>query len=115
MKIITVTVYKSMELGILNESDEKITYIKKSITNRLIGLIAEGLKWVLYSRQLRVELWIVEVLIELQKTYDIKFAIISAFENHHSSWPDELKIKYSELIQAFDFYDAIYLGEYKGP
>src|SRR5699024_3371695 len=83
----------------------KITYIKKSIENRLIGLIEEGLEWVLTSGQLGVELWTVEVLIELQKTYDIKFAIIPAFENHHSRWPDELKIKYSELIQAADFYE----------
>src|SRR5699024_9420468 len=108
MKIITVTGYKSMELDIFNESYEKITYIKKSIENTFIGLIEEGIECVLTLGQLGVELWPGEVLIELQKIYDIKFAIIPAFENHHSRWPDELKIKYSELIQAADFYDAIY-------
>ena len=115
MKIITVTGYKSMELGIFKESDEKITYIKKSIENRLIALIEEGLEWILTSGQLGVELWTAEVVLELQKTYDIKLAIISAFENHHSRWPDDMKIKYAELIQAADFYDAIYLGDYKAP
>src|SRR5699024_12148687 len=98
---------------IFNESDEKITYIKKSIENRLIGLIEEGLEWVLTSGQPGVELWTVEVLIELQKIYDIKFAIIPALENHHSRWPDELKIKYSELIQDADYYDGIDLVDYK--
>ncbi|HLR60450.1 MAG TPA: DUF1273 domain-containing protein [Pseudogracilibacillus sp.] len=115
MKIITVTGYKSMELGIFKESDEKITYIKKSIENRLIALIEEGLEWILTSGQLGVELWTAEVVLELQKTYDIKLAIIPAFENHHSRWPDDMKIKYAELIQAADFYDAIYLGDYKAP
>ena len=115
MKIITVTGYKSMELGIFNESDEKIKFIKKSIENRLIALIEEGLEWVLTSGQIGVELWTAEVLVKLKKTYDVKFAIIPAFENHHSRWPDDLKMKYAELIQAADFYDAIYKGDYKAP
>lgn len=115
MKNIYVTGYRSMELGIFSETDEKISYVKQAIKNRLIGLIEEGLEWVLVSGQMGVEMWTAEVVLELKEIYDIHLAIIPAFENHHSRWPDAIKEKYSDLCMQADFFDAIYQGDYKGP
>lgn len=52
MKILAVTGYKSMELGIFKEDDERIKFIKAAIQKRLIGFIEEGLEWVLISGQM---------------------------------------------------------------
>lgn len=104
-----------MELGIFKESDERIEFIKKSIENRLTGLIEEGLEWVLTSGQMGVELWTVEVVLKLKETYDIKVAIIPPFEKHYDRWKDDMKMKYAELIEAADFYEPIYQGDYQAP
>ncbi|MBP1970551.1 putative phage-like protein YoqJ [Virgibacillus natechei] len=114
MKIITVTGYKPMELGIFKEDDTKIKFIKAAIEKKLIGFIEEGLEWVLISGQMGVELWTAEVVLELKEMYDIKVAIIPPFENQENRWPEQIQQKYQELIQAVDFYKPIYKGDYKG-
>ncbi|MFD1040548.1 SLOG family protein [Virgibacillus byunsanensis] len=114
MKVLTITGYKPMELGIFKEDDHKITFIKAAIQKKLIGFIEDGLEWVLISGQMGVELWTAEVIIDLQKTYDIKFAIMPPFENQESRWPEQLQEKYQKLTMDADFYKPIYQGDYKG-
>ena len=114
MKILTVTGYKSMELGIFKEDDPKIIFIKMAIKKRLIGFIEEGLEWILVSGQMGVELWTVEVVMDLKETYDIKVGIMPPFENQENRWPEPLKEKYQALITTVDFYKPIYQGDYKG-
>ena len=114
MKILAVTGYKPMELGIFKEDDPRITFIKAAIEKRLIGFIEDGLEWVLVSGQMGVELWTVEVVMDLQETYDIQIAIMPPFENQEKRWPEPLQEKYQELIMLVDFYKPIYQGDYKG-
>ncbi|RDW19734.1 SLOG family protein [Oceanobacillus chungangensis] len=115
MKILTVTGYKSTELGIFKEDDPKVQIIKKSIEKRLIGFIEEGLEWVLVSGQMGVELWTAEVVLDLKETYDINLGIFPPFENQDNRWPEALKFKYEELTMIADFYQPIYNGDYKAP
>lgn len=114
MKILAVTGYKSMELGIFKEDDERIKFIKAAIQKRLIGFIEEGLEWVLISGQMGVEFWTAEVVLDLQEMYDIKLGIFPPFENRESRWPEQLQEKYQELTMVADFYKPIYQGDYKG-
>lgn len=114
MKILTVTGYKPMELGIFKEDDPRIAYIKAAIKQRLIAFIEEGLEWVLVSGQMGVELWTVEVVMDLKEIYDIQIAIMPPFENQESRWPEPLQEKYQELTMVADFYKPIYKGDYKG-
>ncbi|WP_044476899.1 SLOG family protein [Oceanobacillus massiliensis] len=115
MKILTVSGYKPMELGIFKENDDRIMFIKSAIEKRLIGFIEEGLEWVLISGQMGVELWTAEIVLDLQESYDIKLGIFPPFENQDSRWPDNLKEKYQEMIMLADFYQPLYQGDYKGP
>lgn len=103
-----------MELGIFKEDDPRIKFIKAAIEKRLIGFIEEGLEWILVSGQMGVELWTVEVVMELKESYDIQIGIMPPFENQESRWPEQLKEKYQELIGVADFYKPIYQGDYKG-
>lgn len=114
MRILTVTGYKPMELGVFKEDDPRIAFIKAAIEKRLIAFIEEGLEWVLVSGQMGVELWTVEVVMDLKETYDIQVAIMPPFENQENRWPEPLQEKYQELIMVADFYKPIYQGDYKG-
>ncbi|WP_163971137.1 SLOG family protein [Oceanobacillus halotolerans] len=115
MKILTVTGYKPMELSIFKQDDKRIHFIKAAIQKRLIPFIEEGLDWVILSGQMGVELWTADIILELQETYDIKFAIIPPFENQESRWPEPMQHHYQELIAIADFYKPLYQGDYKGP
>ncbi|WP_087973508.1 SLOG family protein [Oceanobacillus rekensis] len=115
MKILTVSGYKSMELGIFKENDPRVTFIKSAIEKRLIGFIEEGLEWVLISGQMGVEMWTAEMIFDLQENYDIQLGVFPPFENQDNRWPDNLKEKYEELLMLADFYQPLYKGDYKGP
>lgn len=104
-----------MELNIYNETDKRITFVKKAIERRLIHFIEEGLEWVLISGQMGVELWTAEVVLDLKEEYDIYIAMIPPFENLASRWPEALQHKYEVLSFTVDFFEPIYHTEYKGP
>lgn len=115
MKKITVTGLKPMELSIFGEDDKRIEFIKTALKKRLIGLIEEGLEWVMISGQMGVEIWTAEVVLDLKEEYDIQIAMLPPFENMQSRWPEPLQMKYEELEFSVDFYQPIYNGDYKGP
>src|SRR5690625_4530510 len=115
MEILTVTGYKPMEINIFNEEDEKIKFIKRAIEKRLIGFIEEGLKWVLISGQMGVEMWTADVVFSLKETYDVNIAVIPPFENQSERWPEALQYKYEELMMTADFFKPLYKGGYEGP
>lgn len=114
MKVLTVTGYKSIELGIFKEDDPKISFIKAAIKKRLISLIEEGIEWVLISGQMGMELWTGEVVIELKDMYDVKLGIIPPFENQENRWPEPIQASYQALTTEADFYQPLYKGDYKG-
>ena len=115
MKIITVTGYKPMEMGIFSEKDERIAFIKKAIEKKLIAKIDEGLEWIIVSGQMGVEMWTAQVALDLKDTYDIQIGIVPPFENQEKRWPEELQMYYQELTLTVDFFEHIYQGDYKGP
>ncbi len=115
MKVVTVTGYKPMEMGIFSETDERIQFIKKAIEKKLIAKIEEGLEWVIVSGQMGVEMWTAQVALELKKTYDFGIGIVPPFENQEKRWPEQLQLTYQELTVMVDFFDHIYKGDYKGP
>ncbi|MFZ3579879.1 SLOG family protein [Virgibacillus sp. DJP39] len=114
MKVLTVTGYKSMELGIFKEDDHKITFIKSAIKKKLLNFADEGLEWVLISGQMGVEMWTGQVVLELKETHDIKIGIIPPFEKQESRWPEPIQQAYQELVMAADFHQFLHKGEYKG-
>lgn len=115
MKVLNVTGYKSLEMGIFKESDPRIEFIKAAIEKRLKEFIEEGLEWVIVSGQMGVEMWAAEVVQQLQENYPIQLGIFPAFENQANRWPEVLQMKYEELIMTADFYKPLYAGDYRGP
>lgn len=115
MKVLHVTGYKSMEMGIFKEDDPKVHFIKAAIEKQLTGFIEEGLEWVIVSGQMGVELWTAEIILDLKETYDINLAVFPPFENQDKRWPENLKAKYEEITMLADFYKPLYEGDYKGP
>ncbi|HIS29706.1 MAG TPA: DUF1273 domain-containing protein [Candidatus Avamphibacillus intestinigallinarum] len=115
MKNVTLTGYKSFELGIFNEEDERIIFIKKAIEKKLLQLIDEGLEWVLISGQYGVELWSGEVVLALKEQgYELKLGVIPPFEQQESRWPEPVQLKYHNVMAAADFSKPLFKGEYKG-
>lgn len=115
MKRIVVTGCKPMELSLFSEEDPRIEFIKKALEKRIIGLIEEGLEWVMISGQMGVEMWAAEVVLDLKEEYDIQIAMMPPFENMQGRWPEPLQMKYEALTFSVDFYQPIYNGDYKGP
>lgn len=115
MEILTVTGYKPMELNIFNEDDERIEIIKYALQQRLINFIEDGVKWVLISGQMGIEMWAADVVLDLKDTYEIQLGVFPPFENQATRWPAQLQQKYEELTFTADHFQPIYKGDYRGP
>lgn len=115
MRILYITGYQPRELNIFGTDDIKIKIIQYAIRKRLIAFLEEGLEWVIISGQLGVELYAAEVAVELKDFYDLQLAVIPPFEQHESRWPEALQEYYHYIVEEADFFQPIYLGEYKGP
>ncbi|KGP70834.1 hypothetical protein N782_02905 [Pontibacillus yanchengensis Y32] len=114
MKVLAVTGYKPMEMGIFKIDDSKIEYVKETIKRRLIPLIEEGLEWILLSGQMGVEIWTGEVILELKEEYDIKVGIFPPFLNQEQRWPEAQQEQYHLLLDSVDFTQPLYQKEYEG-
>lgn len=116
LKVVTVSGYKSFELGIFKNDDQAVTYIKKAIQKSLNSLIEDGLEWVIISGQMGVELWAAEVVFDLQLEYpDLKLAILTPFLSQESKWNDINKEYYEFIVSQADFVESITKREYESP
>ncbi|RWZ60307.1 DUF1273 domain-containing protein [Halobacillus fulvus] len=116
MKTLVVTGYKPIEMGIFKPDDPKIYFVKEAIKKRLIGLMEEGLEWVLTSGQMGVELWTAEVVLDLKEDeYPIELGIIPPFENQHERWPEAFQAVYEEVTMLADFFKPVFNKGYDGP
>ncbi|MBO1513806.1 DUF1273 domain-containing protein [Metabacillus bambusae] len=116
MKVLTISGYKSFELGIFKNDDQAVQYIKKAIEKSLVGFVEEGLEWVIISGQMGVELWAAEVVFDLQMEYsDLKLAILTPFLNQESKWNETNKEYYEFILSQADFVDSITKREYESP
>ncbi|HZH62635.1 MAG TPA: DUF1273 domain-containing protein [Metabacillus sp.] len=116
MKVLTISGYKSHELGIFKNDDKSVDYIKKAIEKSLLDFLDEGLEWVLISGQMGVELWAAEVVFELQLHFpELKLAILTPFLNQESKWNEINQEYYEFIISQADFVDSITKREYESP
>jgi uncharacterized phage-like protein YoqJ len=116
VKVLTISGYKSFELGIFKNDDQAVQYIKKAIEKSLLGFLEEGLEWVIISGQMGVELWAAEVVFNLQMEYsDLKLAILTPFLNQESKWNEINKEYYEFILSQADFVDSITKREYESP
>jgi uncharacterized phage-like protein YoqJ len=116
MKNLLVTGYRAHELGIFNQKDKNIKYIKKAIANRLIPLLEDGLEWVITPGQIGVDLWACEAVIELKSRYpQLRLSILAAYSNPEEKWKEDKKEYYHQLLMGVDYYGAVSKQPYIGP
>ena len=72
MTAILVTGYKSFEVGIFQDNDERLKIIKQVIKNELVRYFEEGVDWLIFMGNLGFEYWTLEVALDLQKDYDFQ-------------------------------------------
>ncbi|MEQ9810120.1 DUF1273 domain-containing protein [Streptococcus jiangjianxini] len=111
MTTLLVAGYRSFDLGIFKENDERIAVIKKAIRRDLERFCSEGLKWLIFTGELGFEYWVLEVAKELKEDYDLKLATIFCFANQGDNWNEANQMKLSAFKQvdfvkySFDAYD----------
>lgn len=116
MKTMVLSGYRSFELGIFQENDEKIKVIKKNLKMVIEQFINEGLEWILTSGQLGVETWGAEVVRELKEDYpEIKLGLIFPFANFGEQWNEKNQMKLNEIKGFADFVDSTSHQEYQSP
>jgi uncharacterized phage-like protein YoqJ len=115
-KVVTISGYKSHELGIFKKDHDSVTYIKAAIRKEIISLLDDGLEWILISGQMGVELWAAEVVFDLQGEYpQLQLAVLTPFLDQESKWSDTNKEWYESVLIQADFVDAISKKPYEKP
>lgn len=115
-KRIVVTGYKPHELGLFDDKNPGIGYIKKALEKKLLMLIDEGLEWVLVSGQQGVETWVTEVVLELKKEHSqLKYAVMTPFQDQEKNWNEANKEKFQSLVANADYHVSLTNKPYEAP
>ena len=116
LKRLVVTGYKPHELGIFDDKHPGVQFIKKALEKRLVALLDDGLEWVIISGQLGIETWAADVVIELKKEYtELKYAVITPFNEQEKNWNDMKKEKYHTIIALADYHTSLTNRSYEAP
>jgi uncharacterized phage-like protein YoqJ len=116
IKRLVVTGYKMHELGIFDDKNPGIRYIKKALENRFRALIDDGLEWIILSGQLGVETWAAEVVMELKEEFpELKYAILTPFIDQEKRWNEAKQEKYEEILHHADFHRSLTNIPYEAP
>ena len=111
-----VTGYRSFELGIFQEDDEKVKRIKQVLRSRLKSYLEEGHNWVLVSGNLGVEQWTIEVASELKNDYpDLQIGLIYPYANFGAQWKEKNQEKKQALESLVDYCNATSSKDYFTP
>ncbi|WP_283590296.1 DUF1273 domain-containing protein [Ligilactobacillus saerimneri] len=111
-----ITGYRSYELGVFQEKDEKIAVIKYVLRNALADQLDEGLEWVLTGGQLGVEQWAVETALAMKKEYsELKVALMEPFLDFGNRWQENKELHLADLRRQVDFNEAVVQAPYNNP
>lgn len=116
LKRLVVTGYKQHELGIFDEKNPGIRFIKKALENRFRALLDEGLEWVILSGQLGVETWAAEVVLDMKEEFpQLKYAVLTPFLEQEKRWNETKQQNYQMIIENADFHRSLTSKPYEAP
>lgn len=116
LKSLLVSGYRSYELNIFNQTDPKYLYLKKFLENRLIRFIEEGVEWFVIGGQLGVELWVGQIVLELQEEYpNIHLAVLLPYTSFEESWNETNQQLFQEVIHQADYVNFTSNKKYESP
>lgn len=113
---LTITGYRSYEIGVFQEKDPKVPVLKKVIRDALIPLIEDGLKWILIGGNLGIELWAGQVVLELKQDYpEVQLAVIFPFEGWGENWKEPNQLLLSKVKAGADYVNSTSHQPYQNP
>lgn len=116
MKNLYVSGYRNYELGIFNDDDQKLYYIKKALKQAILRYLDEGLEWVLMSGELGIETWAGQVVNELREDYpNLKYAVIMPYEQFGEKWSEKNSLSHKKLLADADYVDYSSKMPYDNP
>jgi uncharacterized phage-like protein YoqJ len=116
LKRVVVTGYKPHELGIFDDKNPGVRFIKKALENRIRALLDEGLEWIILSGQLGVETWAAEVVLDLKPEFpELKYAVLTPFLEQEKNWNEAKQEKYQRILASADFHRSLTTKPYEAP
>ena len=117
IKNLLISGYRSFEMNIFKPNDPKLEIVKLSLKKAIIQKIEEeGLEWVITSGQLGVELWAIQVAIDLRNEgYSIKSGLLLPYKNYGEKWNDHNKQLLEESKNQVDFCNYSSSKDYFSP
>ncbi|AVK62991.1 hypothetical protein C5Z26_02115 [Lactobacillus sp. CBA3606] len=108
--------YRSYELGVFGDTDDKLKVIKYALTSYLTAQIEDGVDWLITGGQLGVEQWCAEVGVALKQTYpELKVAMMLPYAEFGGRWKENNQAKLQLLLAQVDFHAAISKRPYENP
>lgn len=88
MTTVLVSGYRSFELGIFQQNDDRVQLIKKAIRRDLERFCEEGLTWLVFTGNLGFEAWVLQVAKAMANEYEFSIATLFCFANQGENWSD---------------------------
>ncbi|VTU59491.1 hypothetical protein [Lactobacillus kunkeei] [Dolosigranulum pigrum] len=104
IKRLFVSGYRSYELGIFSEDDDKLFFMKEFLKASLSQYIQNGLEWVITSGQLGIELWTAEIVEELRDEYpNLQLGLLLPYQEYGNSWNEKNQLLLQKAIEQADY------------
>lgn len=115
VKVVAVSGYKPFELGVFQQNNPAVGFIKMALRKELVQFLEEGLEWVIISGQLGTELWAAEVVLDLQNEHpSLQLGVITPFLKQEENWNEQNTELYESILAQADFVDSISKKPYEG-
>jgi len=116
IKNLFVSGYRSYELGIFSNEDDKLFFIKEHLKKRLKDYIESGVEWIIISGQLGIELWCGEVVFELKEDYPtVKLGVLLPHLGFGDNWNELNQQLFQTVLEKADYVNHTSNQEYKHP
>jgi len=116
IKNLFVSGYRSYELGIFSNEDDKLFFIKEHLKKRLKDYIESGVEWIIISGQLGIELWCGEVVFELKEDYPtVKLGVLLPHLGFGDNWNELNQQLFQTVLGKADYVNHTSNQEYKHP
>lgn len=111
-----ITGYRSYELGIFNEKDQKVKVLKTFLEKRITSYLDEGLEWIITGAQLGIEQYAIEAGNVIKKeNHNLKNAIMLPFTNFSKNWNENNTQKFNALLDSVNYTNVVSNMDYSSP
>lgn len=116
MQRLWLTGYRSYELGVFGDKDEKLKVIKYSLKKQLTQYLDDGLQWLITGGQMGIEQWSLAVAQSLKADYpNFKTALMMPFNDFGQQWNEANQAQLNQIKSQVDFCEAVVHAPYSGP